>query len=81
MAWYQETAGWDPAPDVTWGDAFFAYRSSVIMQGIAARYAARQASSARAMEYGSMMQPFGEFAWSLVEKCQKEGRGGASAKL
>ena len=37
------------------------------MQGIAARYARRQASSAKAKEYAVEMGPFGEFAWSLVE--------------
>ncbi|KAI9720443.1 MAG: hypothetical protein M1812_002949 [Candelaria pacifica] len=76
IGWYREIAGWDPQPEMTWGDAFGTFRNSVIMQGIAARYARRQASSARAKEYAEQMCPSGEFTWSLVEKL-KEGRGAA----
>lgn len=64
--WYTEVAGWDPSPDMTWAAAFGMLRSCVIMQGIAARYARRQASSANAKSYAEMMNPFGELAWSLV---------------
>ncbi|CAI6284237.1 unnamed protein product [Periconia digitata] len=78
IAWYSEVAGWDPRPDLTWGDAFSTYRSAIIMQGIAARYALRQASSAQAKEYGAMMQPFAETAWELVEEYMKTH---AKAKL
>lgn len=63
---------------MTWGDAFGTFRNSVIMQGIAARYARRQASSAGAKEYADQMCPSGEFTWSLVEKL-KGGR--AKARL
>lgn len=66
--WYAEVAGWDPTLDMTWGAAFGMLRSCVIMQGIAARYALRQASSANAKSYAELMVPFGELAWSLVEK-------------
>jgi hypothetical protein len=38
------------------------------MQGIAARYALRQASSPKAQEYGAMMVPFAEIAWDLVQE-------------
>ena len=75
IEWYRETAGWDPTPDMTWGDAFGIYRGSIIMQGIAARYAMRQASSARAREYAVQMKPFATVAWDLVEDCQRQGRG------
>ena len=52
------------------------------MQGIAARYALRQASSARAGEYAAQMGPFGKFAWSLVDALKKEKqRGRELAKL
>lgn len=87
IAWYAETAGWDPTPDMTWGDAFGIYRGAIIMQGIAARYALRQASSARAKEYADNMRPFAEVAWGLVRACkrerseQKEEQGDARAKL
>ena len=51
-----------------WGDAFGVFRGSIIMQGIAARHALRQASSERAREYAVQMAPFGEVGWNLVEK-------------
>ncbi|KAL2007933.1 hypothetical protein VTN00DRAFT_7915 [Thermoascus crustaceus] len=74
LRWYTEVAGWDPTPETLWGDAFFTFRSSVIMQGIAARYALRQASSARAHEYAKMMRPFALQAWERVEKVQEKER-------
>ena len=77
IAMYAEAAGWDPRPEdkgdmdeSLWGDAFGVFRNSVIMQGIAARYALRQASSAQAQEIGALMGPFGEAAWALVGKCK-----------
>ena len=73
MAWYAETAGWDPRAESAWGDAFGTFRNSVIMQGIAARYAVRQASSTKAKEHGREMGPFGEFAWGLVRACNNGG--------
>ena len=62
---------------MTWGDAFNIFKGSIIMQGIAARYAVRQASSERAQDYGNAMKPYGMFAWSLVEAAieQAQGRG------
>ncbi|KAK7191570.1 hypothetical protein DPSP01_004820 [Paraphaeosphaeria sporulosa] len=71
VAWYSEVAGWDPRSDLTWGHAFSTYRSAIIMQGIAARYALRQASSAQAHEYGSLMKPFAEAAWDLVQEYKR----------
>lgn len=72
IEWYRETAGWDPTPDMTWGDAFSMYRFSIIAQGIAARYALRQASSTKARDHGAKMGPLGEFAWSLVQKWKND---------
>jgi len=71
IAWYSEVAGWDPRAEMTWGDAFTTYRTAVIMQGIAARYALRQASSAKANEYGQQMGPFAEIAWDFVQECKR----------
>lgn len=65
--WYIEESGYNVQKDLTWGSAFGGFRGAVIMQGIAARYAQRQASSASAMEYGSQMKPHGEWAWSTVQ--------------
>ena len=66
IAWYAEVAGWDPGSDMRWGDSFGVFRNGVIMHGIAARYALRQASSQRAQEHGGMMGAYSDFAWSLV---------------
>jgi aminoglycoside phosphotransferase (APT) family kinase protein len=80
IQWYAEVAGWDPASEVDWGDAFATFRNGVIMQGIAARYALRQASSEKAKEIGGLMGPYGEFSWGLIERwIGKEAK--AEAKL
>ncbi|KZF25894.1 APH-domain-containing protein [Xylona heveae TC161] len=71
IQWYREVAGWDPSIEMPWGDAFGIFRGSIIMQGIAARSARRQASSAKAHEYIVQMAPFGEFAWSLIERVRE----------
>lgn len=42
------------------------------MQGIAARYALRQASSAKAKEHGEKMEPFGEFCFELMREARRE---------
>ncbi|GME22353.1 aminoglycoside phosphotransferase [Neofusicoccum parvum] len=78
VALYSETAGWNPAPDMTWGEAFNLYRGAIILQGIAARYARRQASSLKAKDYGASMRPMGELAWDLVQKIRT---GNGKAKL
>jgi aminoglycoside phosphotransferase (APT) family kinase protein len=70
LDWYAEGAGWDPRPDLIWGEAFSIYRGAIIMQGIAARYALRVASSARAMEYGNATKPYAEVAWQLIQDFQ-----------
>ncbi|KAL8682753.1 MAG: hypothetical protein Q9186_001264 [Xanthomendoza sp. 1 TL-2023] len=72
MEWYADVAGWDPSAESGWGDAFGVFRNSVIMQGIAARYALRQASSAQAKGYAVQMRPFGEFAWGLVSNLKQQ---------
>ncbi len=79
IKWNAGMAGWDPTQDLIWGDAFGAFRGSIIMQGIAARYALRQASSEKAQEYGVQMRPYALWAWDLVEK-QKAKKMSSSAK-
>ncbi|KAL9088971.1 MAG: hypothetical protein Q9159_002774 [Coniocarpon cinnabarinum] len=77
VEWYAEEAGWDFADaEIAWGEAFNAFKGTIIMQGIAARYAVRQASSERAIEYGKAMPLYGQVAWSLVQEAQDK-RGGA----
>jgi aminoglycoside phosphotransferase (APT) family kinase protein len=68
VAWYREIAGWDPSPDIGWGEAFSVYKNTIIMQGIAARYAMRVASSAKAKEVGALMKPYAEVGWIMIER-------------
>lgn len=74
VSWYREVAGWNPEPDLTWGTAFSMFRQSVIMQGIAARVAQGQASSAEAKVYADSFRPFAEFAWGLILKAMGRAR-------
>ncbi|KAI9845776.1 MAG: hypothetical protein M1838_001537 [Thelocarpon superellum] len=76
---YGAIADWDPVSNgLAWADAFAMFRGAVIMQGIAARYARRQASSAHAREHGELMHPFAEYGWGLVTymkgELDREGR-------
>lgn len=74
MRWYSAVSGYNPAEDILWGDSFFAFRGAVIMQGIAARFAARQASSARAGDYGKRAKPFALGAWERVKQVQQRAQ-------
>lgn len=75
VKWYAAAAGWDPGPDLGWGNAFGGFRGAVIMQGIAARYALRQASGKTAKDYAAQMQPYGEWAWGMVKDLKKQKEG------
>ncbi|KAL2799477.1 kinase-like domain-containing protein [Aspergillus keveii] len=71
IGWYTAGGGYaDVRKDLTWGRAFAGFRGAVIMQGIAARYALRQASSASAKEFGAMAWPTAENVWGLVREMQ-----------
>lgn len=70
IKWYAEVAGWDPMPEMDWAMAFSVFRSAAISQGIAARYATRQATSEQAKNYADAVQPLGGLAWSMVEKAK-----------
>jgi aminoglycoside phosphotransferase (APT) family kinase protein len=72
IQWYKEVAGWDPAPELGWSTAFAMWRDSIIFQGIASRYAVRQASSLEAKKVGMEMGPAAEICWELVRRA-KEG--------
>ena len=67
IRWYTEETGWDPSPDLDWGNAFGMFRTTCIFQGIAARYALRQASSALAKEIGKQRLPMAELTWKYVQ--------------
>lgn len=71
VKWYAEVSGYDPTPELNWGMAFSLFRLSAICQGIAARYAKRQASSEQAKMYALTRGPLAEVAWELVQKAQQ----------
>ncbi|KAI0205970.1 kinase-like domain-containing protein [Astrocystis sublimbata] len=81
LGWYKETAGWDPLPEIHWALAFAVFRLSAISQGIAARFATRQASSAEAQKYAESFKPLGELAWSLVEQEKAKTKSTTKSKL
>ncbi len=80
IAWYRELAGWDPAPEMLWGKAFRTFRTTVVMQGIGARYAARQASGGRAKEYGLQMRPYAEWTLHQVEEVKRNSEESYAVK-
>ena len=49
------------------------WRDSIIFQGIASRYAVRQASSQEAKKVGLEMQPAAEICWELVRRVREDG--------
>lgn len=79
--WYVSDSGYDVAPELKWGNAFGGFRNAVIMQGIAARYARRQASGTTAKNYAALMKPYGEWAYGQVQALQKTDDGKTRAKL
>lgn len=77
LEWYTEAANYDARAELAWGMAFNIFKLSAVCQGIAARFARRQASSAQAQVYAKTWKPLGELAWELVERA----RGASTAKL
>lgn len=75
VSWYIEDSGYNAAPELQWGTAFGGFRGAIIMQGIAARYALRQASGTTAKDYAAQTGPYSDFAWSLVDQLQQKKRG------
>ena len=74
VGWYAEVAGWDPRSDLSWGIAFGFFRAACIYQGIAARWAVRQASSAKAKDNAAMRHPMGQLAWHHVTEAMKASK-------
>jgi hypothetical protein len=79
LEWYKMEAGWDPADDFAFANAFCLMRNGVISQGIAARVARGQASSVEAHRYGTKMFPLGELAWKTIQEYESKKR--VKAKL
>lgn len=74
VGWYRETAGWDPRPSLGWGMAFNVFRLAAVCQGIAARWALRQASSEKAKNYVETQKPLAEVAWKLAEEAKSASK-------
>lgn len=77
------TGRWDGMEqELKWTLAFATFRLSAICQGIAARAAVRQASSANAQKLGNARGPVAELAWTLVQEFdQHQARAkGSTAK-
>ncbi|KAF2430460.1 aminoglycoside phosphotransferas-like protein [Tothia fuscella] len=68
--WYTEVSGYDLRSEIPWGSAFAMFRNCIIFQGIAARFATRQASSTEAFKVGQEMEPCAEIARGLVEEAR-----------
>lgn len=74
IKWYGEVAGWDASPDLKWGVAFGFFRATCIYQGIAARWAVRQASSEKAKDNAAARHPMATLAWENVVKAMEESK-------
>ncbi len=81
IKWYVEESGYDVRQDLAWGSSFGGFRNAIIMQGIAARYAVRQASGVTAKDYAAQMEPTGTWAWNQVKKLKDKDEGDVKAKL
>lgn len=68
---YEDVVGWK-VEGLKWGDAFGFLRNAVITQGITARNARGQASSARAGEYKTLTPKLAALAAKMVEEDKKE---------
>jgi aminoglycoside phosphotransferase (APT) family kinase protein len=79
LRWYTAVTGYDPQPDMSWGMAFNIFKLAGVCQGIAARYARRQASSEKAKQHAITRVPLAEFAWELAQ--QSGGKAKSGAKL
>lgn len=79
VAWYAQASGYDARADLAWGMAFSIFKLAAVCQGIAARYAARQASSEQARQYAATREPLAELAWKLVREADR--RDGERGRL
>ncbi|KAJ5831110.1 uncharacterized protein N7525_009363 [Penicillium rubens] len=76
IRWYVGVNGWDPTPDLPWGDAFFMFRTTVIVQSITARYARRQTSKAQAKYVGREAQ-YAADTWRKLQQVKERKRQSA----
>lgn len=57
-----------------WTDVFAAFRTAAQVQGIAARYAGRQATDDEARRIGEDCFPYAEMVWDMIEKLKEKTR-------
>ncbi|KAI9171263.1 Acyl-CoA dehydrogenase family member 10 [Paramyrothecium foliicola] len=70
VAWYTDVSGYNPQAEISWGMAFCLFKLAAICQGIAARYAVRQASSEKAKQHATTRGPLAEVAWKLAQEAK-----------
>lgn len=74
IKWYVEDTQWEAGRIIAWGDAFGMFRSTVIVHGIAARYARRQGSGISAQNISKQVVPFVNLTLKLVGKAEEKKR-------
>ncbi|KIX08865.1 uncharacterized protein Z518_03522 [Rhinocladiella mackenziei CBS 650.93] len=74
LKWYKEESGYNVAVDLAWGNAFWGFRSAIIVQGISARYAQRQASGKTAKQYVSQVYRYSDYAMAIVKELRDSSR-------
>jgi aminoglycoside phosphotransferase (APT) family kinase protein len=81
VAWYKEASSYDVARDLAWGRAFYAFKTSCNMQGIAARYAARQHNNEGAGAYLKDRERHAADAWRTLQLSLEEYRAADGPRL
>jgi aminoglycoside phosphotransferase (APT) family kinase protein len=72
LEWYTGQSGYDPRSEVPWGMSFSIWKLAGVCQGIAARYALRQASSEKARQHAETRGSLAKFAWQLAKEAGAE---------
>lgn len=80
IEWYK-SSGYNVSRDLAWGRSFYLFRGCVNMQGIAARYARRQASSANAKEFSANRMKHAEEVWRTMQHLQRQHQNATNANL
>ncbi|KAI6770023.1 hypothetical protein HG530_004652 [Fusarium avenaceum] len=75
LEWYTAQSGYDARPEVPWGMSFSIWKLAGVCQGIAARYALRQASSEKARQHAETRGSLAEFAWALAKEAGADETG------
>jgi len=70
-----------PIMEIGFARSWMLFRLAVIAQGIAARYARRQASSEKAYLYVAVFPLIGQFAWAAMQDAEDSNKHGEKSKL